>query len=292
MMGDPPAYGDELTALSECVMANAPDVCICMPGGMCENYGGDRYCYDMGCAEWEGCMMGRPNHGNDDDDMGMGPGMGMGPTGEPYDPSGPEHGDGPDGGGTSGGMSDTCDDYDAWPQTCRDFDQDYGASICCPCNQGGDCPPECAAVGEECSYLLDCPNTCPDGGGTSGGDAQPCPTEMEACVADTDCATIMQQENNEEACAGNTLCAAIQSCMIASAMQGQPCGDETTACFTDDTCLGLVQVPEGQDFDMEACNANALCGPWLTCQFANSGDGQDPWPLGMPLSTFLDRYFR
>ena len=102
-MGDPPAYGDELTALSECVMANAPDVCICMSGGMCENYGGDRYCHDMGCAEWEGCMMGRPNHGNDDDDMGMGPGMGMGPTGEPYDPSGPEHGDGPDGGGTSGG---------------------------------------------------------------------------------------------------------------------------------------------------------------------------------------------
>jgi hypothetical protein len=117
-----------------------------------------------------------------------------------------------------------------------------------------------------------------DGDGT-GGDAQPCPTETEACVADTDCATIMQQqENNEEACAGNTLCAALQSCMIASAMQGQPCGDETTACFTDDTCLGLIDVPDGQDFDIEACNADALCGPWLTCQFANSGDDQDAPP--------------
>ena len=41
---------------------------------------------------------------------------------------------------------------------------------------------------------------------------------MEACVADTDCATIIQQENNEEACAGNSLCAAMQSCMIASVM--------------------------------------------------------------------------
>ena len=56
-------------------MANAPDVCICMPGGMCDMFGGDRYCHDTGCMEGDGCMMGRPNHGDDDDDMGMGPGM-------------------------------------------------------------------------------------------------------------------------------------------------------------------------------------------------------------------------
>ena len=145
-----------------------------------------------------------------------------------------------------------------------------------------------------------CPNMAPsiapasgDGGGDGGAPTLidielMCPVEYTACQSDAVCPGELSAallSNNSPPMTGSPAYVATINCvMVQQLTAGQTCGAEMQACFNTPSCSAILNA---NVTDMSACQADAECGAFMTCEFSNQfGPCLDP--ASGPMCTMAD----